>query len=58
MNYLVLVFMILLQVEIKQRWDIRGPLNPDIDISLDRYMPELKVKFGQNWGEHRCKKPG
>ena len=33
-------------------------MHPDIDISLDRYMPELKVKFGQNWGEHRCKKPG
>ena len=47
-----------LKVEIKQRWDISGPLNPDIDISLDRYMPELKVKFGQNWGKHRCNKPG
>ena len=46
------------KVEIKQRWDISGPLHPDIDMSLERYMPELKVKFGRNWGEHRCKKPG
>lgn len=46
------------KVEIKQRWDINGPVHPDIDISLERYMPELKVKFGQVWGEHRCEKPG
>ena len=42
----------------KQRWDIRGPIDPDIDISLERYLPELKAKFGQVWAEHRCDKPG
>ena len=42
----------------KQRWDICGPIDPDIDVSLDRYLPELKVKFGQVWSVHRCDKPG
>ena len=42
----------------KQRWDIWGPLDPDIDVSLDRYLPQLKVKFGQVWAVHSCDKPG
>ena len=42
----------------KQRCDIRGPIDPDIDVSLDHYLPSLKVKFGQVWGQHKCDKPG
>ena len=33
-------------------------MNPDIDVSLAHYLPLLKVKFGQNWSEHHCEKPG
>ena len=45
-------------MEIKQRWDISGPLHTDIDVSLEQFIPILKVKFGQVWSSHRCDKPG
>ena len=45
-------------VELKQRWNIEGPINPDIDLSLEKYLPKLKVDFGKVWAEHRCEKPG
>ena len=45
-------------VELKQRWDIRGPLHQNIDLALELYIPAIKLKFGQVWGEHRCDTPG
>ena len=45
-------------VELKQRWDIRGPLHPNVDIAIDCYLSAIKLKFGQVWGGHRCDKPG
>ena len=47
-----------LKIELKQRWDIRGPLSPDIDVSMERYWPYIKTKFGQVWSEHHCEKAG
>lgn len=45
-------------IEMKQRFNIQGPISSDIDKSLSEYNSQLRDAFYTFWGKHRCDKPG
>ena len=44
-------------IEMKQRFGVQGPINPDVDVSLGIY-DELNENFSKKWTTHHCNKPG
>ena len=45
-------------VELKQRYNIPGPLFPNIDESLNLYNDKIQREFSKRWSKHKCNVPG
>ena len=45
-------------LELRQRYNIEGPMSADVDKAMAENMYEIQDKFRQRWSSHRCEIPG